>query len=1087
MTFDSDGEHPPLRDGEATPAMGGPDPAAIEARAVAVFAAVVDLDPAAREVQLTERCGGDAVLLSAVTQLLRHYDDPSPVLQALLQEQTDIARDGQPRPGKVATIGGYEIVATLGRGGMGTVYRALQNKPRRSVALKVLSPVTGGIESVARFEREIEVLGMLQHPGICRIHDAGAVDLGLGLGEVLWFAMELVDGLPITEFARRHALDVAARCALVAQIGDAVQHAHHRGVVHRDLKPSNVLVVGAEAGATQPQAKVLDFGIARWRDTDVTTAAARTRTGAILGTLQYMSPEQLGGDPAAVDGRTDVYAMGVILYELLAGRPPLALDDRSLTEACRIVQEREPASIGRIDRRLRGDLETIASKAMAKHREDRYASAAELSADLGRYLRGEPIVARTPSTFDQVRRFARRHRTLVGSVVAVMIALLAGLVAVAILAIDNEALATREAAARTEAQTTSERLRRELYSAQMRLCGVAFTSGGGVARARAVLPAWQAPAADDLRGFEWYLLHSMCHQAELVHPCDPRPYDLRWTTDAGVLFSAHWYGAVLTDARTGDIIERFPAAVSPLSFAAMTPDRTLLVQSVSPTRIVATDLARRVELATFDHDGEVLRCALSPDGSLLAVNVEDQAVVVWEVRSGRRLAVLGSVQSAGIAFSGDGAWLATSDKDVAAVVWRTGAWQAPAQRMQGPMDYAMDLDFDAAGAALATCGSSGWLRIYDCRSGRETASRLHQHGLRRVAFAPRGDRVAVACEDYAAYVYDLANGTVRTFDGHAGIVTGVTWSPDGDKLATMSDDHTLRVWRLATPAPVRTVAVPPVPSKSSSDCQLAFAADGASLAIHLVSVVHKTWAVETAVVSDGFALEAGGGYRVRVEDRDAISVTNTSTGADARARILASAPGRLAASATTPRLAVGMRGSLRIWDLASPSAPQLVTTTDVCRELAWQRDGTSLAFVDGSDTVQVFDTLQGKVVAAHGFAEGALALACAPLDDTIAVACVDQVVRLWSPTRGPLSTLAGHAAHVTTVAYSPDGCRLASGSRDCTVKIWDVASGAELLSLPHEHFVGAVAWSGSGQRLASMDVNGCVKLWDATSAWAQVR
>jgi formylglycine-generating enzyme required for sulfatase activity/predicted Ser/Thr protein kinase len=298
-------------------------------------------------------------------------------------------------------IGNFQITGTLGAGGMGVVYRAEQEHPRRSVALKVLRPHLLSRRSARRFEHEAEVLARLQHPGIAHVYEAGRYDAGFG-GQP-FFVMELVDGLALMDFVERHEPTVCERLRLFLKICRAVEHAHINGVIHRDLKPANILVTAAA------EPKILDFGVARLTDSDIRTTTLNTETGEIIGTVAYMSPEQVAGDTTAMDRRSDVYALGVILYELLAGTLPLDLGGQTIPEAVRIIREEDPAPLSSIDRRLRGDLDTIAAKALEKSPQRRYPSAAALADDLERHLHHEPIMARPPGVIDGLRKFARRH------------------------------------------------------------------------------------------------------------------------------------------------------------------------------------------------------------------------------------------------------------------------------------------------------------------------------------------------------------------------------------------------------------------------------------------------------------------------------------------------------------------------------------------------------------------------------------------------------------------------------------------------------------------------------------------------------
>jgi tetratricopeptide (TPR) repeat protein len=310
-------------------------------------------------------------------------------------------------------IPGYQIVREIGRGGMGVVYEAEQHSPRRRVALKVLGGLYADEQHIRLFRQEIQTLARLQHPTIATIHEAGQTEEGYH-----FFTMELVGGDPLTEYVRKAGLPLRGRLELFLKICDAVQYAHANGVVHRDLKPSNIIV------DHDGNPKILDFGLARIVDPDVTLTATATRTGRIMGTLAYMSPEQARGDSDAIDPRSDVYSLGMILYELLVDRLPYVFSQIMPHEALRLICEEQPAPPGTIDRRLRGDIETIVLKALEKERARRYQTPAQLADDIRRHLDGEPIVARRPSKLYVLRKKLAKHRAATGvGLVAVLIVL----------------------------------------------------------------------------------------------------------------------------------------------------------------------------------------------------------------------------------------------------------------------------------------------------------------------------------------------------------------------------------------------------------------------------------------------------------------------------------------------------------------------------------------------------------------------------------------------------------------------------------------------------------------------------------------
>ncbi len=413
-----------------------------------LFDQACDLPANERAKFLSERCSDDAVR-NEVHELLRKDDsedafvdhsNPGHGLELMAASVLHVQSGELDVPGRFDR---YFVVREVGRGGMGVIYEAEQESPKRRVALKVLRPGLLSRSLLRRFQHEAHVLGQLQHPGIAQIYEAGWTDLQQG--RLPFFAMEFIDGPPIDRFIHTNGMHTHQTLELVARVCDAVQHAHQKGVIHRDLKPSNVLVLPTDHDGTRSHAadssstgssnrdeigqpKVLDFGIARVTDADLQTVTLQTEVGQLVGTLAYMSPEQLGGASVALDTRCDVYALGVMLYELVAKRRPHDLTGLALAEAARLIREQEPQRLGTLDRALRGDVETIVAKAMDKDRERRYATAAEFAADIRRFLTHQPIDARRASTWYQLRKLARRNRGLVAGLVVAILALLAGTV-----------------------------------------------------------------------------------------------------------------------------------------------------------------------------------------------------------------------------------------------------------------------------------------------------------------------------------------------------------------------------------------------------------------------------------------------------------------------------------------------------------------------------------------------------------------------------------------------------------------------------------------------------------------------------------
>jgi serine/threonine protein kinase len=375
---------------------------------------------------LEEACPDDSDVRREVASLLG-FGSPGFLDPA---ELSHLAREATAHPER---IDAYRIVRCVGEGGMGVVYEAEQEAPvRRTVALKLIRPGMDTDHIVTRFETERQALALMTHPHIARVYDAGVAADGRP-----YFVMEFADGTPITQFCDERVLTLAERLELFDQVCGAIHHAHQRGIIHRDIKPSNVLIVSQDEDAAP---KIIDFGIARAIDRRGAHRTQVTRLGQVVGTAVYMSPEQAGLTAHGVDTRTDVYSLGVLLYQLLVGEPPFDPDPGTSTidEFYRKLREDDPVrpsgrcrQLGRdaaTVRALRGDLDWIVMRALEKDPERRYASATELATDVRRYLAHKPVAARPPSTVYQMGKFARRHRLAVVSTVAIALLLITGTV-----------------------------------------------------------------------------------------------------------------------------------------------------------------------------------------------------------------------------------------------------------------------------------------------------------------------------------------------------------------------------------------------------------------------------------------------------------------------------------------------------------------------------------------------------------------------------------------------------------------------------------------------------------------------------------
>ncbi len=444
-----------------------------------IFLAAVEKAPADRAAYLDAVCGSSAELRAQVEALLRSHEEAGSLLEQPLfrlgrtVDETPVAE----QPGVVLAGGRYKLLEQIGEGGMGTVWMAQQAEPvKRLVALKLLKAGMDSKQVIARFEAERQALALMDHPNIAKVHDAGTTPDGRP-----FFAMELVKGVPITRYCDEQCLTPRQRLELFVPVCRAIQHAHQKGIIHRDLKPSNVLVALYD---DRPVPKVIDFGVAKATGQRLSAQTLHTGFGTVVGTVEYMSPEQASFNALDVDTRSDIYSLGVLLYELLTGSPPFTrqeLEKAGVLEMLRLICEREPSKPStrlstaeglptlaanrgtepaKLTRLMRGELDWVVMKALEKDRNRRYESASAFAADVERYLDDEPVQACPPSASYRLRKFARKYRAPLG-VGAVFVVLLVLGAAVSIWQAVRATLAERQAVAERDRAEASFRMARD--------------------------------------------------------------------------------------------------------------------------------------------------------------------------------------------------------------------------------------------------------------------------------------------------------------------------------------------------------------------------------------------------------------------------------------------------------------------------------------------------------------------------------------------------------------------------------------------------------------------------------------------------
>jgi len=711
--------------------------------------------------------------------------------------------------GGIATaIAGYRLVRRIGEGGMGVVFEAEQESTRRRVAIKVLRADLVSPQTQLRLQREAEILGLLRHPGIAAVLDAGVAHTGQG--DVPFLVLELVDGRPLLEFASSERLDVREKLELVERICAAVEHAHARGVIHRDLKPANVLVEGGrdEHGRLHARSKVLDFGIARVTRADVELTTMHTEVGQVLGTLPYMSPEQVRGDPADVGLGSDVYALGVVLYRLLSGRMPHVLSDVSVPDAAQIVCNDEPTLLGALDARFRGDIEAIVANALEKRPERRYRSARELAEDIRRHLRDEPILARPQTRLYHAWKFAARHRTLFGSLAAVLVALTVAtayslyqyLVTSRAYEERTRALAEKDAALRVSEGSRLVLESAALLAADPQLALLlaleSATRAPGTPAGTAILRALEATLdADELSArFPRLIGHVGAVLWATFSPDGERVA----TTGADQT-------ARIWDARNGQELLRLsrPAeARSPIRSLAFSPDGLRLLSSEGMVARI-WDARDGSPLVRLDgHSDWLTSAAFSPDGDRVVTSSHDFSARIWDSHSGVELLRCeehdGFVVSA--CFSMGSSRIVTTANDGRLRIWdaRNGellaSWLVPGRPVRSA-------SCRRDGKRVALGGIWG-VEVLDVETGDAC---LVDHPFRRavrvVGFSADGSLLLAACTDGSVRFLDATTGKeLGGFQAHATIIRHAEFAADGSRIVTASKDGTARIWPADLPA-----------------------------------------------------------------------------------------------------------------------------------------------------------------------------------------------------------------------------------------------------------------------------------------------
>jgi WD40 repeat protein len=1001
-------------------------------------------------------------------------------------------------------IGRYKLLEQIGEGGFGTVWMAEQEEPvRRKVALKIIKLGMDTKQVVARFEAERQALAMMDHPNIARVFDGGATDNGRP-----YFVMELVQGVPITTYCDTRKLATRERLELLIEVCQAVQHAHQKGIIHRDLKPSNILVTEQDS---KPVPKVIDFGIAKATGAELTEKTLFTQFNQMIGTPAYMSPEQAGLGSLDLDTRTDIYSLGVLLYELLTGQTPFDTREllaAGLDEIRRTIREQEPvrpstrrtrervlskSEIRNAKSEIDPDLDWIALKALEKDRSRRYQTANALALDIQRYLGNEVVQARPPSATYRFQKAWRRNKLVFTAATAVTASLLIGLAVSAWLFIKEKQSAAI--------------LRQSAYASEMNVAIRAWQDGR-VVRARALLEKQRPqPGETDLRGFEWRYLWKQLPTNELFTLTNAGTWGLALSPDGRTVAGCASGRVGLWDIATRRLITVLDTNAGWSFSMEFSPDGKTLATSHTESgkeEVRLWDMAAFKQIGTLNTTQEVLSVAYSRDGKFLvtaagAMYVRDAPgeVVLWDAATQQRVRTFSEVRSwpYQATFSPDGETIAASSGDGTIALWKAGTGEV-IDRLSGHNGYVAPVTFSRDGRTLAAGDEHGHVWLWDWRAHRvESVFHAHDFPIYGIVFSPDEQRLITASRDHTARKWDRqTRREIARFAGHTGGVTAAHLFPDGQTLVTSSQDRSLKFWDTRNRFPDDVLGAH---TKLESDIR--FTSNGRFLAraerkkTNITFFATDTGAPVQVLSGQGVAASQDGKLLSLVRDSKLIFL-DPVTLVETRSMDAGAPLGSSAVSPDGKLIAIRRRDSAAtnvvIIDAEQHREVKVFPTPDdEWAPLLFARQGTLLLTAGKTaNTISAWDTRSWRKVAAFEGIEwiesrSMAAIAVSPDGKTIAAGGKAGFVLVWDVDRPSnptvLNTGAGQAC---SSAFSPDGKILAIGSIDATIRLWNVAARQEVAAfVGHSSYIKSLAFAPDGRTLASVSHDKTLRVWRAPS------